>query len=74
MLDRPPKNISNSSKVLNEAKLVKCTFNVGCGKFLRYLVTYKGIKVNPYQIKSTLEIPMTKRDREVKKLTNKIGS
>lgn len=25
----------------------KCVFGVGVGKFLRYMITYKGIKVNP---------------------------
>ena len=25
----------------------KCVFGVGVGKFLRYMITYRGIKVNP---------------------------
>ena len=30
----------------------KCSFNVGSGKFLGYMVTHRGIEVNPDQIKS----------------------
>ena len=30
----------------------KCSFGVGSGKFLGYMVTYRGIEVNPDQIKT----------------------
>ena len=30
----------------------KCSFGVGSGKFLGYMVMHKGIKVNPDQIKA----------------------
>ena len=30
----------------------KCSFGVGSGKFLGYMVTHRGIKVNPDQIKA----------------------
>ena len=30
---------------------LKCSFGVGSGKFLGYMVTHHGIKVNPDQIK-----------------------
>ena len=30
----------------------KCSFGVGLGKFLGYIVTHKGIEVNPDQIKA----------------------
>ena len=30
----------------------KCSFGVGSGKFLGYMVTHKGIEVNPNQIKA----------------------
>ena len=30
----------------------KCSFGVGSGKFLSYMVTHKGIEVNPDQIKA----------------------
>ena len=31
----------------------KCSFGVGSGKFLGYMVTHRGIEVNPNQIKAT---------------------
>ena len=30
----------------------KCSFGVGSGKFLGYMVTHRGIEVNPDQIKA----------------------
>ena len=30
----------------------KCSFGVGSGKFLGYMVTHRGIEVNPNQIKA----------------------
>ena len=30
----------------------KCSFGVGSGKFLGYIVTHRGIEVNPNQIKA----------------------
>ena len=30
----------------------KCSFSVGSSKFLGYMVTHQGIKVNPYQVKA----------------------
>ena len=30
----------------------KCSFGVGLGKFLGYMVTHRGIKVNPDQVKA----------------------
>ena len=42
-------------KILRSYKLrlnaSKCSFGVGSGKFLGYMVTHKGIEVNPEQIK-----------------------
>ena len=37
----------------------KCSFDVGLGKFLGYMVTHRGIEVNPDQIKATnsLQLP-----------------
>ena len=35
----------------------KCSFSVGSGKFLGYMVTHRGIEVNPDQIKEYLSRP-----------------
>ena len=43
-------------KILRKYKLrlnaSKCSFGLGSGKFLSYMVTYRGIEVNPDQIKA----------------------
>ena len=44
-------DLGNIFEILRRHKLrlntSKCSFGVGSGKFLRYMVTYRGIKVNP---------------------------
>ena len=49
-------NLTNIFEILRKHKLhlnaSKCSFGVGSGKFLGYMVTHKGIKVNPNQIKA----------------------
>ena len=49
-------DLDNTFNVLRKHKLrlnaSKCSFGVGPGKFLGYMVTYRGIEVNPDQIKA----------------------
>ena len=47
----------------------KCSFAVGSGKFLGYMVTYRGIEVNPDQIKAINNLRSPWNPREVQKLT-----
>jgi len=47
----------------------KCSFGVGSGKFLGYMVTYKGIEVNPDQIKAINDLQAPRSPKEVQKLT-----
>ena len=47
----------------------KCSFGVGSGKFLGYMVTHRGIEVNPDQIKSTNNLRSPQNPKEVQKLT-----
>ena len=47
----------------------KCSFGVGSGKFLAYMVTYKGIEINPDQIKAINDLRTPRNPREVQKLT-----
>ena len=35
----------------------KCVFGVSAGKFLRFMVTQRGIEVGPNQIKAAMEAP-----------------
>ena len=49
-------DLGNIFEILRKHKLrlnaSKCSFNVGLGKFLGYMVTHRGIEVNPDQIKA----------------------
>ena len=46
----------------------KCSFGVGSGKFLGYMVTHKGIEVNPDQIKAINGLQAPWNPKEVQKL------
>ena len=46
----------------------KCSFGVGSGKFLGYMVTHRGIKVNPDQIKVINNLQSPRKPKEVQKL------
>ena len=47
----------------------KCSFGVGSGKFLGYMVTHRGIEVNPDQIKAINKLQAPRNPKEVQKLT-----
>ena len=50
------KELTNIFEILRKHKLrlnaSKCSFGVGLGKFLGYMVTHRGIEVNSNQIKA----------------------
>ena len=46
----------------------KCSFGVGSGKFLGYMVTHRGIEVNPDQIKAINNLRSPRNPKEVQKL------
>ena len=63
-------------EVLRKYKLClnayKCSFGVGSGKFLGYIVTHRGIEVNPDQIKANrngCHLQSPRNSKEVQKLT-----
>ena len=43
----------------------KCSFGVGSGKFLGYMVTHRGIEVNPNQIKAINNLQSPRNPKEV---------
>ena len=43
----------------------KCAFGVGVGKFLGYLITNRGIKVNIYQIEAVKQLKLPSNPKEV---------
>ena len=47
----------------------KCSFGVGSGKFLGYMVTHKGIEVNPDHIRAINNLRTPRNLKEVQKLT-----
>uniref|UniRef100_A0A2N9IVS7 Integrase catalytic domain-containing protein n=1 Tax=Fagus sylvatica TaxID=28930 RepID=A0A2N9IVS7_FAGSY len=47
----------------------KCAFGVGSGKFLRFMVTQRGIEANPDQITAILNLKTSRTVREVQRLT-----
>ncbi|XP_075475781.1 uncharacterized protein LOC142511886 [Primulina tabacum] len=52
----------------------KCVFGVRSGKFLCFLVTDRGIEVNPEKIKAMMDMPSPQSVRDVQKLTGRIAA
>ena len=50
----------------------KCAFDVSAGKFLGFMVSQRGIEVNPDQIKAVMETPPPKNKKELQRLTGKL--
>ena len=65
-------DIENIFGILSRHKLrinaSKCSFGVGSGKFLGYMVTNRGIEVNPDQIKAINNLQLPQNPKEVQKL------
>ena len=47
----------------------KCSFGMGSSKFLGYMVTHRGIEVNPDQVKAINSLQPPRNPKEFKKLT-----
>ena len=66
-------NLPSIFEILREHKLrlnaSKCSFGVGSGKFLGYMVTHRGIEVNTDQIKTINNLQPPRNPKEVQKLT-----
>ena len=66
-------DLTNIFKILRGHKLrlnaFKCSFGVGSGKFLGYMVTHRGIEMNPNQIKAINSLQTLQNPKEVQKLT-----
>ena len=66
-------DLTNIFKILRGHKLrlnaSKCSFGVGLGKFLDYMVTHRGIEVNPDQVKAINSLQPPRNPKEVQKLT-----
>ena len=66
-------DLRNIFEILRRHKLrlnaSKCSFDVGSGKFLGYMVTHRGIEVNPNHIKAINDLQLLWNPKEVQKLT-----
>ena len=62
-------DLENIFGILRKHKLhlnaSKCSFGVGSGKFLGYMVTHHGIEVNPKQIKAINNLQPPRNPKEV---------
>ena len=71
-------DLTSIFEILREHKLrlntFKCSFGVGSGKFLGYMVTHKGIEVNPDQIKAINNLQPPRNPKEVQKLTGMMAA
>ena len=71
-------DLDSTFNVLRKYKLhlnaSKCSFGMGSGKFLGYMVTHRGIKVNLYQIKVINDLKPPQNAKDVQKLTGMIAA
>ena len=52
----------------------KCAFGVTAGKFLRFMVSQRGIKANPDKIRAIIEMAAPRNVKEVQSLNSKIAA
>ena len=50
----------------------KCTFGVTSGKLLGHMVNEQGIEVNPDKMKSILDMPMPRTEKEIRGFLGKL--
>ena len=66
-------DLTNIFEIIRKHKLrpnaSNCSFGVGSGEFLDYMVTHWGIEVNPNQIKAINSLQPPRNPKEVQKLT-----
>ena len=71
-------DLANIFEILRRHKLrlnaSKCSFGVGSGKFLGYMVTHRGIEVNPDQIRAVNSLQSPRNPKEVQKLTGMMAA
>ena len=62
-------DLGNIFEILRKHKLrlnaAKCSFGIGFGKFLDYMVTHRGIEVDPNQIRAINDLQPPQNPKEV---------
>ncbi|XP_030942146.1 uncharacterized protein LOC115967230 [Quercus lobata] len=78
LVDDHIRDLGEVFQILRKYKLrlnaSKCSFGVGSGKFLGYMVTHRGIEVNPDQIRAIHSLQPPRNPKEVQKLTGMIAA
>ncbi|GKV24654.1 hypothetical protein SLEP1_g34238 [Rubroshorea leprosula] len=71
-------NLSETFQNLRQAQMklnpLKCTFAVESGKFLRYVVSKKGIEVNPEKVQAVQQMEPPKTVKDVQRLTVRVAA
>ena len=71
-------DLTNIFKILRGHQLrldaSKCSFRIGSDKFLGYMVTHRGIEVNPDQVKAINSLQPPRNPKEVQKLTGMMAA
>ena len=71
-------DLTNIFQILKGHKLrlnaSKCSFGVGSGKFLGYMVTHRGIEVNPDQVKAINNLQPPRNPKEIQRLTGMMAA
>ena len=71
-------NLKESFKTLRQYSMklnsAKCAFGVSFGKFLGFMVSRRGIEVNPENVRAILEMSSLKTIKEVLSLTGRVAA
>ena len=72
------KDLQEFFDVLNEYQMklnpLKCSFGVGSGKFLGFIVNSRGIEANPDKIKALIDMKSPEKIKDVQSLTGRIAA
>jgi hypothetical protein len=68
LITDPEETFDNLRRFNIKLNTEKCTFGVPRGKLLRYIITERGIKVNPDKISTITEIGQVRNVKDVQQL------
>ncbi|RDY13870.1 Retrovirus-related Pol polyprotein from transposon 17.6, partial [Mucuna pruriens] len=72
-VDDLPKLFERLRKYRLKLNLTKCTFRVGMGKLLGFIVNERGIKLDPDKVKAIWDIPALKTETEVRGFLGRVN-
>lgn len=73
-VDDPEETFATLHKYWIKLNLAKCTFGVTSGKFLGFMVSYRGIEANPEKIQAARQMSALKMVKEGQRLTRRIAT